>query len=171
MPLVVVDEHGGGSYQFPGGALNPFIGVLLPDPNPGGQSMALTYQLPFTGTLSGDVTLVKPGTAAAPSDLIRFWNIGNSSFLTFYSDADADHSGVPADTGVPTMFQTNHIMRTDDGSFYTPNDAQPGFAGGFSVTYQFLSESPVPAPPAVVLVGLGAGCVALRRYVGRRATA
>jgi hypothetical protein len=31
--------------------------------------------------------------------------------------------------------------------------------------------SPVPAPPAVVLVGLGAGCVALKRYVGRRATA
>jgi hypothetical protein len=31
--------------------------------------------------------------------------------------------------------------------------------------------TPVPAPPAVVLVGLGAGCVALRRYVGRRATA
>jgi hypothetical protein len=34
------------------------------------------------------------------------------------------------------------------------------------------STSTVPAPPAVVLVGLGAGCcVALRRYVGRRATA
>jgi hypothetical protein len=31
--------------------------------------------------------------------------------------------------------------------------------------------TPVPAPPAVVLVGLGTGCVALRRYVGRRATA
>ena len=28
--------------------------------------------------------------------------------------------------------------------------------------------STVPAPPAIVLVGLGAGCVALRRYVGRR---
>jgi hypothetical protein len=30
--------------------------------------------------------------------------------------------------------------------------------------------STVPAPPAVVLVGLGIGCVALRRYPGRRAT-
>jgi hypothetical protein len=37
--------------------------------------------------------------------------------------------------------------------------------GGTSVT------SSVPAPPALVLVGLGAGCVALRRYVGGRATA
>jgi hypothetical protein len=27
--------------------------------------------------------------------------------------------------------------------------------------------TPVPAPPALVLIGLGAGCVALRRYVGR----
>jgi hypothetical protein len=33
------------------------------------------------------------------------------------------------------------------------------------------TTSPVPAPQAVVLVGLGAGCVAVRRYVGRRATA
>jgi hypothetical protein len=32
----------------------------------------------------------------------------------------------------------------------------------------YTSTSTVPAPPAVVLVGLGAGCVALRRYVGRR---
>jgi hypothetical protein len=28
--------------------------------------------------------------------------------------------------------------------------------------------TPVPAPPAVVLVGLGAGCVAVRRLVSRR---
>jgi hypothetical protein len=33
------------------------------------------------------------------------------------------------------------------------------------------SAASVPAPPAVVLAGFGAGCVALRRYVGRRATA
>jgi hypothetical protein len=31
--------------------------------------------------------------------------------------------------------------------------------------------TPVPAPPAVVLVGLGAGCVAAKRYIRRRATA
>jgi hypothetical protein len=31
--------------------------------------------------------------------------------------------------------------------------------------------TPVPAPPAVVLVGLGAGCVAAKRYLRRRATA
>jgi hypothetical protein len=30
--------------------------------------------------------------------------------------------------------------------------------------------TPVPAPPAVVLVGLGSGCVAVRRLVCRRAT-
>jgi hypothetical protein len=31
--------------------------------------------------------------------------------------------------------------------------------------------TPVPAPPAVVLVGVGAGCVAARRFVQRRANA
>jgi hypothetical protein len=41
----------------------------------------------------------------------------------------------------------------------------------FSVGFWDVSVQPVPAPPAVVLVGLGAGCVALRRFVGRRATA
>jgi hypothetical protein len=39
------------------------------------------------------------------------------------------------------------------------------------VGFDGTRTSAVPAPPALVLVGLGAGCVALRRYVGRRATA
>jgi hypothetical protein len=119
-----------------------------------------------------DVSLVKPGTAAVVSDVIRF-NTGGPS-IVFYSDfdADAEQPGNLADKGFPGAFYQNHIFRTDDGSFYKPTDSQPGFVPGFQVTYQFLSDpSPVPAPPAVVLVGLGAGCVALRRYVGRRATA
>jgi hypothetical protein len=167
--LIIVDENGTGTFQSPAASIQ-LTHFLMSDPNPGGLSMALTYVLPFP-TVIGDVTLVKPGTAAAQSDLIRFTLLMNP-YLVFYSDADADHSGVPADTGVPNMFQSNHIIRTDDGSFYTPTDTQPGFIPRESVTYEFLSEpSPVPAPPAVVLVGLGAGCVALRRYVGRRATA
>jgi hypothetical protein len=166
-PTIIVDEHGTGTYQFPGGNFFQMPTNLFPDEGPGGLPTAFTYTLPFP-TNGGDITLVKPGTAAAASDLIRFEGI----FLLFYSDKDADNSGVPADTGIPTAFFSNHITRTDDGSFYTPDSSQPGFMPGFSVTYQFLSEpSPVPAPPAVVLVGLGAGCVALRRYVGRRATA
>jgi hypothetical protein len=169
-PLVIVDEHGFGTFQFPGAGPIPFPGVLAPDHGPGGLPMAFTYFLPFNTVVAGDVTLVKPGPAAVVSDVIRF-NPETAS-LVFYSDVDADHSGVPADTGFPTAFYTNHIVRTDDASLYTPNDAQPGFAPGFSVTYKFLSEtSPVPAPPAVVLAGLGAGCVAWRRYVGRRTTA
>jgi hypothetical protein len=170
-PLVIVDEHGAGTFQFPGGGPNPLTFGLLPDGGPGGLSAALTYFMPFFGdVVPGDVILVKPGTSIF-SDVIRFNPPGPPS-LVFYSDADADHSGVLADTGFPTALYANVLMRTDDGSFYTPTPGQPGFAGSFSVTYQFLSEpSPVPAPPAVVLVGLGAGCVALRRYVGRRATA
>jgi hypothetical protein len=40
----------------------------------------------------------------------------------------------------------------------------------FGPNFQF-SVTPVPAPPAILLVGLGAGCVALRRYVQRRVSA
>jgi hypothetical protein len=50
-------------------------------------------------------------------------------------------------------------------SNWNPNE---GFIPDLAFELKFAT---VPAPPAVVLVGLGAGCVALRRYVGRRATA
>jgi hypothetical protein len=46
------------------------------------------------------------------------------------------------------------------------------FSSTFSADITYTpNTSPVPAPPAVVLVGLGTGCVALRRYVQRRAIA
>jgi hypothetical protein len=58
---------------------------------------------------------------------------------------------------------------------YITTDSQTAFQAAIGSTNFRLSgdvvTSPVPAPPAVVLVGLGAGCVALRRYVSRRATA
>jgi hypothetical protein len=58
---------------------------------------------------------------------------------------------------------------------YFSGSATSNFAG-FSPSENFrlsgdVVTSAVPAPPAVVLVGLGAGCVVLKRYVHRRATA
>jgi hypothetical protein len=46
-----------------------------------------------------------------------------------------------------------------------------GIPSDGEVPDEIEAEIQKPAPSAVVLVGLGAGCVALRRYVGRRVTA
>jgi hypothetical protein len=70
-------------------------------------------------------------------------------------------------TGGNIVSGTVHDYFTGAANFnYQNNDASTNFRlSGDVVT------STVPAPPAVVLVGLGAGCVALRRYVGHRASA
>jgi hypothetical protein len=52
-------------------------------------------------------------------------------------------------------------------SNWNPNDA---FVSDMAFELNFAT-TPVPAPPAVVLVGLGAGCVAAKRYIHRRAIA
>jgi hypothetical protein len=160
IPLITVDENGAGTLLFPGVAPIPTVGVLAPDPGPGGLALALTYNLLGPpGLVAGDVLLLRPGTAVV-SDVIRFNPAGTGSpgypaSLVFYSDAD--HSGVLADTGFPTAFHANVIVRSDDASFYTPNDSQPGFVpGGFQVTYQFMSEtSPVPEPASLISLVIG----------------
>jgi hypothetical protein len=57
---------------------------------------------------------------------------------------------------------------TGDGARGGMNPGPPWDVPRPDMAFQLTT---VPAPPAVVLVGLGAGCVALRRYVGRWATA
>jgi hypothetical protein len=75
------------------------------------------------------------------------------------------------------------LARTDASSQFGAIYTGSGYAGGSFISQgnasratnlifsEGINVTPVPAPPAVVLVGLGAGCVALKRYVGRRATA
>jgi hypothetical protein len=116
-------------------------------------------------------------TAGTNSDIIRFNPQQNGGSLVFYSD-NADTPRDLGDTGFPTALYSNALAFLEVGSegnngfTYTPTAGQPGFDAGAGgpVTYIIKSDV-VPAPPAVVLVGLGAGCVAVRRYGSRRATA
>jgi hypothetical protein len=40
----------------------------------------------------------------------------------------------------------------DNGFVYTPTANQPGFVLGFSVTYDIISDAPVPEPTTALLV-------------------
>jgi hypothetical protein len=79
--------------------------------------------------------------------------------------------GTPFDPDLQTWTRTDGLvgLSPDWSRIGTDITHQGPFNASFSLSGTVVS--PVPAPPAVILVGLGAGCVALRRYVGRRATA
>jgi hypothetical protein len=184
---ITLDENGNGTFRNTAGFFSPLPAALLPDPGPAGLPAALTYGiLNPPGLTAGDLVLIEPTTSQAiVSDIIRFNPqqnaLGSIGTLVFYSDnADTPHD--LGDTGFPTTLYSNALAvmevgpEGNNGFSYTPTAGQPGFVAGAGgpVTYVINSDvptSPVPAPPAVVLAGLGAGCVAWRRYVGRRATA
>jgi hypothetical protein len=177
------DENGHGTFTNTAGFFSPLTAAMLPDPGPGGLPLALTYDLQNPpGLVAGDLIILEPGSQTI-SDIIRFnpnqvGPGGGTGTLVFYSDKD-DTPLALADTGFPTALYTNTLTVTevgpegDNGFTYTPTAGQPGFVAGAGgpVTYVIHSDvpSPVPAPPAVVLAGLGAGCVALRRRFRLRA--
>ena len=156
-PLITVDENGNGTLLFPGGAPIPTVGVVQPDPGPGGGN-TLTYNLLGPPALiAGDVELTN-GVFA--SDLIRFNPAGTGSptypaSLVFYSTGGL---GALADTGFPSANYTNFVVLQEGANeitFYTPNDTQPGFVPGFAVEYEIFSGVPLPAALPLFATGLG----------------
>jgi hypothetical protein len=117
-------------------------------------------------------------------------NVGNES--SHLSVAHFHPQSDPMNTGTPVYTTTAFSVVSDGdnrnliglgngtvtpGNEFTLNNAllhERNYldSSGQPVLQSFdLELTPVPAPPAVVLVGLGVGCVALRRYVKRRAIA
>ena len=164
-PLITLDENGNGSLLFPGGMPIPTVGVLAPDPGPGGLPAALTYNLLGPpGLVAGDLFLVSPTL----SDVIRFnpagtGNPGYPASAVFYSNVGG---GQLADTGLPTALYANNFTVIEDeaaGNFYTPTSNQPGFVPGFSVTYHLLSvvQGVPDGGSTLLMLGCALGVLAL----------
>jgi len=173
---ITADESGNGTLVTNGGPFN-LPGVLAPDPGPGGQSSALTYNLLGPPSLvSGDLHIFDIGSNVF-TDLIRFnpsgagGNGAYSASFVFYSPIGG---GLLADTGLPSGAYTNivNLIETAAGDiFYTPTSGQPGFITGFNTSYHFISGlDAVPEGGAtLLLLGFGfAGLLTARRFIRPR---
>jgi len=173
-PRITVDEAGSGLLVFPGGSSFAMAGVLAPDPGPGGLGSALTFNLLGPPSLiAGDLLLTENGFA---DEVIRFNPAGTGgqpaypASLVFYS---VSGGGQLADTGFPTLNYATTFSATSTAGvnfLYTPTAAQPGFIGGFNVTYEIVSpaNSAVPEPSSFALMLGGAVAVLLQRARRRR---
>jgi hypothetical protein len=171
---------------LPGGNNDPFttyseVGFQVA-PTAGSWTQVLKFGNPMpcisgvTASETIDVTRLTPGLFTFQSiDLedtsfssagVTYTFLGQRNGVTQFS-----LSGGPIPDGVFTTIPSSNSAPIDLLRVTVSSTSMPlGFAIDLD-NIQVTSVSPVPAPPAVVLVGLGAGCVALKRYVGRRATA
>jgi len=181
IPLITLTETGIGTLLFPGSPPIPTTGVPVADPGPGGLPNALTYNLLGPPALvAGDLILLE-NPAGGLSDIIRFnpaGTGGNPAYpasVVFYSDIEVGEAPVLADIGFPTAMYTNTVtllemgVEGNNGIVYTPTANQPGFVPGFAVTYNIISDSPVPEPSDVLLALSGAGLIWFKLRRARRA--
>ena len=169
-PDIRLFENGQGTLQFPGGPATPLPGVLAPDPGPGGQPAALTFNLLGPPALiAGDLFLTE---LSGISDLIRFNPAGTGdnpaypASVVFYSLVDGD--GALADVTFPTALYTNTFSLAENlsgATVYTPTANQPGFVPGFGVTYFITSNVPDSGTSIVLLSIALAGLVVIRRRI------
>jgi len=173
--IVLVTEASGGTItvdEFGNGSLLLTVPIPLPfkigfDPGPGGLNNVLIYTLPFGG-IQGDVLLNDPGIGVL--DVIRFNGDGT---LIFYSD-NIDGFDAPGDTpSPPGAFYANTVTLTEvgpegnNGATYAPTANQPGFGifGGQATTYVFISDSQIPEPGTMCLIGGGLAILIVRRFL------
>jgi hypothetical protein len=174
------DEDGNGkSVDTVTGLTSTISGTNGVDPfDPGNGLKPLIYNLGINELTQtdGDLVVTDPGSTAT-SDVFRFFTdtATSQSFLIVYSQVSTD--GSLADVGIPGTLQENTLSLTETtlggltGLFnYTPAANQPGFvdlvAGGGegNLIYNLISDSAVPEPASVVLLGVGlATAVVVRR--------
>ncbi len=169
-PFIIADEYGVGRLITAGGSVFNMPGVMAVDPGPGGLPSALTYNLLGPpGLVAGDLFINDlNGGVLDLSEMIRFNPDGTApgyqASIVFYSDMQEGADSL-ADTGFPLSGYANSftMLEVDEQVFYTPTEGQPGFVPGFSVTYNFLSDThtpelasaPEPASLSLLVIALG----------------
>jgi hypothetical protein len=178
---ITLNENGNATLTNTNGFNSPLPVSLQADPGPGGLSSALTYNLLNPpGLTAGDLLLLDPAVSGLSiSDIVRFnpnqTCSGSNGCLVFYSDT-VDGADSVADKGFPTALYANNLAvfevgpEGNNGFSYTPTAGQPGFVAGAGgpVTYIIRSDTPVPEPSAVVLLGMGLTAFSVIAYRGRR---
>ena len=149
-------------------ALNSVVNGIFPRPNQftGGEGAVTGVEVRF------NVTFITPFSLGPDHVFFRpEVDLSAGDFLWLSAPKPIVSPGTPFDPDLQTW------IRNDGAGALAPDWSRIGTdvtgGGPFNASFSLsgTQTSPVPAPPAVVLVGLGVGCVALRRYVGRRATA
>jgi len=157
---ITVDENAHGTLDNSIGTHLTLPAAMLPDPGPGGLASALTYNLQQPpGLTAGDLILLEPGNFLV-SDIIRFNPAQNGGSLVFYSDST--EIDALADVGFPQALYSNNFTVVEvgpegnNGFTYTPTSGQPGFIAGAAgpATYIIKSDTPVPEPASLALLGI-----------------
>jgi hypothetical protein len=171
--FVSVDEYGNG-FAVGDSAGGRLVGVLAPDPGPGGLPSVLTYNLPSwlaPGDLvPGDLLITEHGRLG---DVLRFNASGTASLLV-YSGFSAGGASLGDTTSPPLAFYPNTVTRPEgdlwadepspQGVYYTPQQGMPGYFAGLVIQYRFMSDDiPEATTWAMMLLGF-AGL----SYAGRR---
>jgi hypothetical protein len=166
----------------------------------GGAALTIDPTGPLNGTGGHDTVVRVNGNISitnAANNLTIHGGANDFFIINVDGDISVSNGQIKITGGIPTSHVLINLLGTHDvslsnsssilnGIYLAPFAGQkisltPGTVNGAIIGYEINTASgpnvngpsatPVPAPPAVVFVGLGAGCAALRRYVGRRATA
>lgn len=171
LPTFSFHENGQGKLELPdlfGGGVIPIPGALISDPGPGGLANALAFTThpqvnPFP---TGDVILLD--ASGHVSDILRFDAATGSAapftqLIFFYSN---DPGGLLADTGLPSLMQSNTVTIQENPfgpTIYTPTAGQPGFSTDSPLGDSFrIFSTPDTGSTFLMLGAVIAGLVLLR---------